>query len=511
MKASFGECLSALLKIFDMKGSKLAKGINIDQSLVYKWLRGERFPAYDSNYIDLISDYLSESLHANPHIKDRIAVLFPDKEGSSADFDFRLEFRTMLRQAQTRSYDIKDSREEGFAGYGAKTGISRSGLHGEDDIGKVRLVSDVKTLFESMLELLGKASQKAPGKKPVLILLNSNMAFLDQYGGVSLRWKTALLDAMRKGWEVILLIRLNDNIKRTMKLVEDILTALFTDRFRVYYIDAKRESDVGNDLIIVPDVGALFSFSSRIKDQVDSAFLFESAESIEALTGHFYQFVSMAKPFFVAYPSQKYVEFQKTLAIAEARPGERLVFKGGHSTIIVPSDLYRKYLKHTVKNEDEISRRLDLHNKRMEAFESQIQLYRFREIWLKESFLRLIFEKEKEQYVLGNYIPEKEETILYLQAIIGMLRDYENYEVALMSKNDYPDISRISWMVKGGSKVFLEVVNDMKSEINLVTAEGNLVAAFRQYFLNLWNDIPQLDKDKLRVIDWFHSLIQQIG
>ena len=41
---NFGECLSELIKVFNLNGSRLAKGINVDSSLVYKWLRNERVP-----------------------------------------------------------------------------------------------------------------------------------------------------------------------------------------------------------------------------------------------------------------------------------------------------------------------------------------------------------------------------------------------------------------------------------------------------------------------------------
>ena len=503
MDTSFGESLSTILKIFNINGSKLAKGINIDQSLLYKWLRNERMPAHNSPYINLIANYLSESFNNNPFIKESVAELFPDKA------DIKSEIHNMLNQAHIYSLYLKDHEKLVIKGNSnSKTNSLLQGLQKEEHINKIRIIKGIEELLDSTLDLINHASKKAP-KNPILILLNSNMAYLDQYGSVSWRWRNALLDAIQKGWEVIFLIRLNDNIRRTMRLIEDMLATLSTNGFHVYYINTKFEINVGNDLIIIPNVGALLFLSSNIKDQVDSAFLFEATESIDILTGHFYQFFSFAKPLYATYSSQKHIEFQKMLTIAEGRPGDRLVYRGGHSTIIVPSDLYKKYLKKTIPQEEEISQRLDLHNKRIVAFESQINNYKFREIWFKESIQRLIFEKDKERYILGNYIPDKDEIISYLKSIISMLQDHENYEVALVNRNDYQGFDGLSWMVKG-SYVFLEAINDMKSERNLATTEENFVVAFHQYYQTIWDNIPQNDKDKQRVIDWINSLIQKV-
>lgn len=60
---SFSDCLAELLKIYNLNGSKLAKGINVDSSLIYKWLRNERVPKYGTPYIDLITNYLVSNIN----------------------------------------------------------------------------------------------------------------------------------------------------------------------------------------------------------------------------------------------------------------------------------------------------------------------------------------------------------------------------------------------------------------------------------------------------------------
>jgi hypothetical protein len=521
MKISFGECLSVLLKVFNINGSKLAKGINIDQSLVYKWLRNERIPAFDSPYINLITNYLTDNLNSNPYIENRITKILPfDEDASLKYLNVKSEVRNMLYKAQSYSLEFKNDKLNILTGYNTyhysdKPAYSRLKLEAIDkSTDKVKIIIGIKAVFDNIIDLVAKASENRPINNSILISLNSNMAYLHHYGSINIRWKNALVSAINNGWKVVFLVSLNDDTKRTIKIIEDMQIALNTNRLYVYYTNAEYDMSIGNELVIVPQVGALFCFSSHIRNQVDSAFLFQSTESIDALAGHFFQYFSSARPLYNTYPSQKFIEFQKLFANVEEQLGDRFVFKGGHSTITIPSSLYEKYIKHSIKKEHEASQRLNLHRKRIEAFKAQVKYYLFRDIWFKESIERLVFDKKyffDENYILGNYIPVKEDILSHIKNIIFMLQEYKNYEVAIVSEKDYEDICKICWMVKGTSYVMIEAIdsNDCTAEINLAITEEKAVAAYREYYLNLWNSIPQINKNKVEIINWLNSLIQK--
>ena len=77
--STFGECLAAILNALDLKCSKLAREINVDPSLIYKWLRGERVPPYDTPYITLISDYVARKI-SNSYQRETIIDLLDKHE-----------------------------------------------------------------------------------------------------------------------------------------------------------------------------------------------------------------------------------------------------------------------------------------------------------------------------------------------------------------------------------------------------------------------------------------------
>ncbi len=71
---SFGDYLKQLMKNRRIKPSQLAARLNVDPSLVRKWLAGARVPPLKANYLDLISSYLG--LDADQQILLKINQLY---------------------------------------------------------------------------------------------------------------------------------------------------------------------------------------------------------------------------------------------------------------------------------------------------------------------------------------------------------------------------------------------------------------------------------------------------
>lgn len=109
MKANstFGECLAAILSALDLKCSKMAKEINVDPSLIYKWLREERVPSYDTPYIELISSYIANKI-SNSFQMEAITDLLKIngieiKENSSAE----IKNKIIMWLQESQGYSLK--------------------------------------------------------------------------------------------------------------------------------------------------------------------------------------------------------------------------------------------------------------------------------------------------------------------------------------------------------------------------------------------------------------------
>ena len=551
---TFGECLKKLMKVLNLNGSVLAKGINVDSSLIYKWVRNERVPSYSSSHIDSISDYFVKCIINSFQQEKVISVLeecgFQISEGEL--IDILNAIRKYLFESQGYSIEIfknKTINEKVKAPLKVKNSLKTlntpfsvisnacgqtsidnnhayelSELNIPDDSSwdseNVKIIKGNNDVLYSALSLLQSAPSKPDNKDDeILIALNSSTNFMHNYKEYNVQWRHVLFRVLNKGWTIIILLRLNDDRKNIFKIIEDMQFALSIGKYRIYYYNKNDEFAV-NELIVVPKRGALYCFSSRIKNQVDSAFLFKSKQSIKLLSEHFCQSFSSAKPLLHAYPSQISTEFQHKLTTVEENLGDRYVFKGGISTITIPMNLYEKYLEMSKKPKEETLLRLNYHRRRLDAFKNQIKYYKYKDIWFKEPIERLVSEKKysfDKYYLLENNIPDDKDIVCHLENAVYMLERYENYEIAIVNENNYENISEMCWMIKENSSVLIETFNShiqrktkddyYNSEINISISEKEVINAFRDYFIMIWSEISYHDKQKEEVINWLKNQI----
>ncbi|GAA0727652.1 hypothetical protein GCM10008905_25490 [Clostridium malenominatum] len=533
-KKSFGEHLGELLKIFNLKGSTLSKGINVDSSLVYKWLRNERVPSYHSPYIELITNYLVNNIKSS---FQKMIVIEALKKWSLDELDMvYINMEEMISknliEAQGYSIELLSNRSKDEKQIKKNTKISPNIEN--DDIPKLHIKENLfsgtdsvnivkghkEILFTALHILENLPDNPSPMNDTIFITFNSAMELILNYKDFNTKWQRALYNVLNNGWKVIYLVKLIDNAKRTLKLIHDMQFALATGRYLIYYYENNSNISALSELIIVPKICALHCFSSQLKTQVDSAFFFNSPMSIEILLNHFSMVFSSAKPLLQPCSSQKSLEFQCMLAELEESLGDRYVFKDNINLSTFPIDLYEKYLKLNEQCENKIFKLLSLHRRRLNAFHSQIKYYNFKEIWVKESIEKLVSEHKysfSQWDFLGDNIMDINDIIYHLETVIDMLKKYENYQIAIISKSHYENISKICWMVKENSNVFIERLNcnienpnafyDFNLETTLLVSEKEVVTTFQNYFLLIWNNINYINKDKAEIIKWLQNQI----
>jgi len=544
---TFGECLDAILNALDIRCSKLAKEINVDPSLVYKWIRGERVPSYDTPYIELISNYITTRTNNNFHTEAITDLLSKYGIEITSDTDLNNIIRLWLQNAQGYSIKLKKKAKarknnnldniysvasllKNFdtIKFTKKNNYKPNNIDHDSAMNgnifcsydNIQVIKGRIEVIYSIIKLLKQACKEPDSDDDkILITFNSEMDIL--LNDIDLRHKFlyALYDALNYGWSIIFEITLNNNTQRTIKIIECLQSLISRGNLAIYYHKINDDIFVLNELYIIPHTGALFCFSSKAGHQVDRAFWYHEKESIDTLTTYYFQQLTFAKPLLKSYPSQKTIEFQQAFAEAEETPGDKYVFKNGLSTITIPLNLYEKYLKFGDRTDMEISYRKFLHEKRLESFKSQVKQYEFKDICFIESLERLVKARKysfDEYYILKNGIPGNEDIVCHLENLISMLRKYDNYEIAFVSKKDFNNMTNIYWAVKGNLSVFIETLNmgktvhdnnSFNSEMNFIINEKSVVNAFSNYFLKIWSGIPDENKNKSNSINLLQSLI----
>jgi hypothetical protein len=101
-----------------------------------------------------------------------------------------------------------------------------------------------------------------------------------------------------------------------------------------------------------------------------------------------------------------------------------------------------------------------------------------------------------------------------------MLELYENYEVALVGRNDCKDACGICWMVKENSGAFIKAIKTSTqkgtnfdfsdSGVNAQIAEKEVISAFEEYFKNVWNEIKFYEKQNGKLVKWLKIQIASL-
>ncbi|MDD3169332.1 MAG: XRE family transcriptional regulator, partial [Eubacteriales bacterium] len=262
---TYGECLSEILKALNLKRSMLAREINIDSSLVYKWIRNERVPSYDSPYIDLILNYLSRRAINPPQRKALIEILakYEIELFESSDDSLFNHLRLMLQNSQ--GYSIKlhnqmkserklvSTRISSVTGFIKNIDIQSSAkdnnsFDGEDfqsviNNGKLFCDSDNVKIARGNLKVLYAAIsllKQAPitplsDNNTILITFNSYLKLLLTKNDLYCFWIKRLHELLSGGWKLIVHITLDNNADRTISIIEVIQSLLPLGNLTVYY------------------------------------------------------------------------------------------------------------------------------------------------------------------------------------------------------------------------------------------------------------------------------------
>lgn len=527
----FSECLNELMRAADLKNSKLAKAINVDASLIYKWLNNKSIPPYNSQHIDLIVNQVIKNTNNSYQSKNITDFIRKNLAGHEINENNKLELlRKLLIESQGYSIEKKKKIKNKAINaqvhtMGNKPFVSTSntsqGSHAisQDTFSNVQIISGHEVVFSTALQLLETASAaNFISSEPIMITLLTEMNKLPCYPAFNNKWRDILCKLTQKGWSIIYLVHIDNNNTRNLKIIEDMLVPISTGKYQVYYTN-------GNDyvlpfeIVFVPRVGSLFCVPSMDRHQVDSAFLLKSKEALNIASGYFYQLLASSKPLLKSCLPLEYIGFQKYYYKVEEILGNKYSLLRELSTLSIPITLYENNLQKSKLPKEERLHKFSYHKQRIKAFESQVKHYKFREIIYDECLINLIERKKyshlDKYYTFDDMTITNDDLIKHLSNIIYLLKKYENFEIGLANKKLLSSIPVTNWIVKENSAVAIitcapeisahhendELINTSRG---FIVSELNIIKAFECYFHSLWN---QIQPDKKEVISQFESFI----
>ena len=350
----FGECLTSLLSILDISANRLSKAINVDSSLVNRWVNGKRIPGYDSIYIESITEYFAKNFLNSLQIqrlnelflsacdnrelagmpKEMIAKLLLEAQGYSME----CKRRERINRLQKGQNPINDENP-----LFAINELTHSVALSKED----KIIFQIETILSAAVSLLEIAAQQTcENNETIYITYNNDMSLANQNRHLMDGLRNALLNAINKGWQVILLVHLNSNINRIISLIKFAKPLVKTGKFNSYYLNKYYTTGTGRENITVPGIGALSCFSTGENSEVNCAFYFRNEIAVEVFKNYYQMLIANHnQPLIKYYARENSHIFNQCLLKREETIGDRFLYKPCAGLVTLPENLYLKLLK----------------------------------------------------------------------------------------------------------------------------------------------------------------------
>jgi hypothetical protein len=378
-----------------------------------------------------------------------------------------------------------------------------------------------QSILNAIITLVREAVENGiENSSEILLSFQSEKDIFDGFPLLHQQWKDEVSRALKMGWNIHHLWRLNKNVTRSLKLVEDIIEWLgYEGKYEPIYLDKYGTITPANELIVIPGVGAMLCLASDNMDHIDTAFFYHQEEAVSSLRNYFNQLSVNTDSLLKVLTIE---EFHISITEKDKKLGDHLIVRRELDSMTVPYSLWDKYLHRLPMKEDEINVHLTRIQSRIDSFYSQVERYKFKFMCSMKSIEYMVSA--------GNYMnndvykrPQPEDIAEHISYLICLLKKYDNFELGLLDNQQNESIPGVNWEIKGEHTVAMDIwAKDIsKWDSNdrglfVVITEGTISGAFKDYFTHLWDKITPKYRDKEYVIswleeklEWYHNKIKQ--
>jgi transcriptional regulator with XRE-family HTH domain len=498
---TFGICLKFLLTTLNIRMSQLAKAINVDSSLVNRWVHEKRIPS--SIYLDNIAEFLAKIPAGPIQLKlveeltirlDNSTATVPSKHNEKISWILHHSLNNSLI-LQNRKYNTK------------KTGIIKPVFSNAINLSeKDKLIYGIENIYHAFLSLLDLAIHEKSSKSKNIYLTyhnNTNDFFFNEEMLNKLNQK--LLEVITNNWQITYLLRLDSSIDSIIKFIHFVLPLIKTGKLKLFYLTNSELFMTRKDLYIVSGIGALSCFPSDFYSGTKCAFFLTNPSAIDVFTNYADLLVENNANDIIKYykPDMNGLYFS-SLTEANEKRGNQYSYNNSFSKLLIPLDLYLKFINQTDLSNQEKELSLYYYKKQFNGFFKNLHNHKFMDIYFISLLDKLCEDKILYLYTYSGIkiiSMETQDIIDYLGHVKDIINTYSNYHIAIVY-NDIDDfVKNITLFIKERQMVFLDVFdNKRESIVRLSINDPVIVNAFVTYYNSLWERISPLNKDNQEII-----------
>jgi transcriptional regulator with XRE-family HTH domain len=514
---SFGAYLNTLLSERDLTPRALADMLRLDLSLVYKWLRGERTPRFNSGHADRIADALDlapserhalnasqiRSLRTRPSQRTQPT---PRSHYAAAPVDSLIEHRMTPLTGRARLHPYVK---------GAEKTLAEGAVRGP------------QAALEAAIEILASAPPPRGEELDQPILLTwQGAGALDPFDPpFGPGWMQALRGALGRGWQARQIWRLNRDVSRSVTLVKTMLDLLGAGQYESFFVPTHETLPAPYDLLIVPNHAAALFFATADGATVDSALVTRNPAQIALFTAHYALLAKHAQRLLEAYPRRIATLFDEVLAQSEARVPGRLFVKHSLSIMTEPTEwsgedsFWAERMRDMGRTGLALTQMIEHRRQRQIALLAHAETTDYRDIATMEAVEAIAKRGEylRNAEVRATKFAPVAERRAHLANTIDVLKGYPHYQLALLDDDEARELKvtrQTQWEILGERRVLINArsldIDDHPVDLDITLDEPGIVAAFVEHFESHWRRIAPEHRDRDWVINWLEGQLRAI-
>lgn len=514
---TFGKCLKFFLSTLNLRMSQLARAINVDNSLISLWVHEKRFPS--TVYFDNIVEYLLLNI-TNPLQVKLINELFNSLPANSviAETSLKEKIHEMLLTSLNYSHACKEEEKNSKStSFRTKHKILEPSWDVIDLSRKDKLIYGTPSIFSACISLLELAKQYKRKENNVIYITYHGVPDYHYFTDKRINYlRNLCLEVINNDWQIIFLLRLDDNIERVIKFITFVLPLIKTGKVNLYYLTNYESFVVRKELYIVSGIGALSCFPTDAYSGANCAFFLRNKSAVEVFANYAKLLITNnANDIIKFYNEDTRNEYFCSLAEINEKSGNQFCYNSSFSKLLIPEKLYKKFINKTDLTEHEKTLSIYYHQKQASGFFKNLLRHQYKHIYFMSTLEELCEDKIIHLYTYGGikiiHI-DSLDVIEYLKYALNIIKKYENYHLAITFEGTEETAKNLSFFIKERKSVHLNVFEPAKEEagIHLSINEPTIVKACVEYYNSLWKKIPFLHKEKQEVILLLESYIDII-
>lgn len=492
--------LDFLLQLFETNMSKLARGINVDPSLISKWRSGSRRLTADSQHIQLITDYFLKSPLLSvkkDHLileLQRVLSINPPKTIKGLEHALTQYLAVpskvlppVVRQA-TDCSSLFSGTNEYYQVY--------AGVEGK----RLAVLRFLHTVLESPkpLELLFYSQED-------LKWMTGDQDFLAKWAGM-------LREIVVKGHRIKIIHHVNREPDKIISVIQQWLPLHLSGQIDSYFLQKYTTPAIKSTIFVARGAFTIMAAAPGEKEIADHTFFYQDPAMVSLSEKLFQSALSSCQKLFYVFQQTEMANFDTYDLSLQKLPGDSFSISTSPSLLTMPLPLFEKLLQTIAIPEADKKIRISTQISRQKLFISHLRHEKHLEIEIMDLAADQLFPYAAHYYFHGsNSSITNEDYIAHLENLLQIMKSQQNFEHIILDKSYASQIGNSHFhLKKNQGLVITSHKNAAFPALAITFSEPTVLYAFDQYFSSLVEIIPLVLRSKDRNIRLLEERIAKL-